>query len=161
MPPGSSGHAARGTAAVYRNPFVDSVRGPPRPDRTDRAAREDEMDTTVWELVERLRDWLDEEAAPAAAGDVRLLRVLKIGEEYGEVAEALHGALGANPRKGASHTWEDVEKELCDVIVTSMVALATITEDGARLLDGRVRHLVQRVLPDEPASDGRRLITDG
>ncbi|MFC8920651.1 MazG-like family protein [Streptomyces sp. NPDC057116] len=109
------------------------------------------MDRSVWDGVERLREWLDAEAAPATAGDVRLLRVLKIGEEYGEVAEALHGALGANPRKGASHTWQDVEQELCDVIVTSMVALATINEDGARLLDERVRHLVRRALPDELA----------
>lgn len=30
------------------------------------------------------------------------VRVLKISQELGEVAEALHGALGANPRKGAS-----------------------------------------------------------
>ncbi|MBW8735645.1 MAG: hypothetical protein JF621_00415 [Streptomyces turgidiscabies] len=28
--------------------------------------------------------------------------MLRISQELGEVAEALHGALGANPRKGAS-----------------------------------------------------------
>ncbi|WP_327434777.1 MazG-like family protein [Streptomyces sp. NBC_01236] len=99
----------------------------------------------TWTRVGQLRKWLDEEAAPAAAGDVRLLRVLKIGEEYGEVAEALHGALGANPRKGASHTWADVEKELSDVIVTAMVALATISPDAEKLLDDRLQHLVERV----------------
>lgn len=102
----------------------------------------------AWRNVERLREWLDDEAAPASAGDTRLLRVLKIGEEYGEVAEALHGALGANPRKGAaSHTWQDVEKELSDVIVTAMVALATITPDAQKALDERLQHLVDRVLP--------------
>lgn len=106
------------------------------------------MDTSTWDRVEQLRRWLDEEATAAAAGDVRLLRVLKISEEVGEVAEALHGALGANPRKGASHTWEDVEKELSDVIVTAMVALATITPDAEKVLDARVQHLVHRVLPD-------------
>ncbi|MEU3690670.1 MazG-like family protein [Streptomyces narbonensis] len=42
---------------------------------------------------------------------MRLLRVLKIGEAYGEAVEALTGALGANPRKGASHDWSHVEKE--------------------------------------------------
>ncbi|MCM2392909.1 MazG-like family protein [Streptomyces albipurpureus] len=102
---------------------------------------------TTWARVELLKDWLDREAVVAEAGDVKLLRVLKIGEEYGEVAQALHGALGANPRKGFSHTWQDVEKELCDVIVTSMVALATITPDGEKLLDDRLRHLVARSLP--------------
>lgn len=103
------------------------------------------MDGTAWDGVERLRDWLDAEASPAAAGDVKLLRVLKIGEEFGEVAEAVHGALGANPRKGASHTWDDVHKELCDVIVTSMVALASCTPDAQKLLEERLRHLVDRV----------------
>ncbi|MEU6121941.1 MazG-like family protein [Streptomyces sp. NPDC047123] len=81
------------------------------------------MDQT-WGGVRKLRGWLDEKDQ-AAAGDVRLLRVLKIGEEFGEAAEAITGALGANPRKGNSHTWEDAAKELCDVIVTAQVALLT------------------------------------
>ncbi|MFG3351597.1 MazG-like family protein [Streptomyces sp. NPDC048001] len=98
----------------------------------------------VWDRVERLRRWLDAEAAPAASGDTRLLRVLKIGEEFGEVAEALHGALGANPRKGASHSWEDVERELCDVIVTAMVALHTLGPDAPAALRERLGHLVDR-----------------
>jgi NTP pyrophosphatase (non-canonical NTP hydrolase) len=97
--------------------------------------------------VQRLRDWLDSDAAPATDADVRLLRVLKIGEEFGEVAEAVHGAMGANPRKGASHTWDDVHKELADVIVTSMVALATLTPDAEKILDARLQHLIARVLP--------------
>ncbi|WP_199846036.1 MULTISPECIES: MazG-like family protein [Streptomyces] len=46
--------------------------------------------------------------------------MLKISQELGEVAEALHGALGANPRKGASHDWGDVPKGFADVIVTAM-----------------------------------------
>ena len=107
-----------------------------------------EMQDDNWTRVERLRTWLDDNADPATAGDVRLLRVLKIGEEFGEVAEALHGAMGSNPRKGASHTWEDVHKELADVIVTSMVALATLSPDAEKILDARLQHLVARVLPE-------------
>lgn len=38
------------------------------------------MDRTMWDGVEKLRGWLDAEDQ-AAAGDVRLLRVLKIAEE--------------------------------------------------------------------------------
>ncbi|HEY8987220.1 MAG TPA: MazG-like family protein [Streptomyces sp.] len=102
------------------------------------------MDDLAWERVRRLVGWLDEHAEPAAAGDVRLLRVLKIGEEFGEVAEALHGALGANPRKGASHTWDDVHQELCDVIVTAMVALSSCADDPQELLAGRLELLVER-----------------
>ncbi|MBW5483610.1 hypothetical protein [Streptomyces bambusae] len=44
---------------------------------------------------------------------------------------------------------EATETELCDVIVTSMVALATINPEGEKLLEERIRHLVQRVLPDD------------
>ncbi|MFJ4695182.1 MazG-like family protein [Streptomyces sp. NPDC088766] len=104
--------------------------------------------TDMWAQVQRLRGWLDAEAPPAAAGDVRLLRILKISEELGEVAEAFHGATGANPRKGASHTWQDVNKELADVIVTAMVALATTADNPGKVLDERLDHLVDRVLGD-------------
>ncbi|MEU0991474.1 MazG-like family protein [Streptomyces sp. NPDC005953] len=115
-----------------------------------------------WDRVRRLKEWLDAEAVPTAAGDARLLRVLKIGEEYGEVAQALHGVLGANPRKGFSHTWQDVEKELCDVIVTGMVALATISPNSQELLAERLRHLVARALPDErEASEAGTLVPGG
>ncbi|WP_314617025.1 MazG-like family protein [Streptomyces stackebrandtii] len=105
------------------------------------------MDGTMWDGVQRLRGWLDAEGQ-AAAGDVRLLRVLKIGEELGEASEAVTGALGANPRKGASHGWSDVEKELSNVIVTAAVALATISPDPEKALDARVRALLERLCLD-------------
>ncbi|WP_349239311.1 MazG-like family protein [Streptomyces sp. CC224B] len=75
---------------------------------------------------------------------------MKISEELGEVAEAYHSATGANPRKGHSHTWEDVNKELADVIVTTVVALATTAADGdpGKLLADRLNHLVARALPE-------------
>ncbi|MEU5498020.1 MazG-like family protein [Streptomyces griseofuscus] len=106
------------------------------------------MGDRTWEQVGRLRQWLDDEAAEASPADVRLLRTLKIGEEFGEVAEALHGVMGANPRKGRSHDWNDVQKELADVIVTAMVALDTIAPDGRHVLEERLDHLVARVLPE-------------
>ncbi|MDQ1019006.1 MazG-like family protein [Streptomyces afghaniensis] len=106
------------------------------------------MQDGLWAQVERLRDWLDEEAPPAEAGDVRLLRILKISEELGEVAEAYHGATGANPRKGASHTFDDVNKELADVIVTAMVALATTADKPGQLLAEHLDGLVRRVMPE-------------
>ncbi|MFF9510603.1 MazG-like family protein [Streptomyces sp. NPDC014724] len=102
------------------------------------------MDRTMWDGVEKLRGWLDAEDQ-AAAGDVRLLRVLKIAEEVGEVSEAVTGALGANPRKGDSHGWSDVEKELSDVIVTAAVALATISPDPEKALAERVQGLLARL----------------
>ncbi|MEV4915453.1 MazG-like family protein [Streptomyces tirandamycinicus] len=103
------------------------------------------MDASTWETVERLRDWLDAES-PVSPDEARLLRVLKIGEEFGEVAEALHGARAANPRKGADHTWQDVQKELCDVAVTTLVALATLTPDAQKVFEERLRQIADRSL---------------
>lgn len=109
------------------------------------------MHDDTWETVGRLVGWLDEETgvSPELA---RVLRVLKISEEAGEVAEAVHGATGANPRKGRSHTWEDVQSELCDVIVTSMVALRTLTPDAAEVFARRLGHVAGRSLG--PRGDG-------
>lgn len=57
------------------------------------------------------------------------LRILKLQEEAGEVAEARINQLAQNPRKGKWATENDVAMELCDVMVTAAVALTTITGD--------------------------------
>ena len=84
------------------------------------------MDQSAWETVDRLVSWLDR-GSELPAETKTLLQILKITEEAGEVAEALIGVTGQNPRKGFSHTWRDVENELCDVIITAMVALTRVT----------------------------------
>lgn len=104
------------------------------------------MQDTDWMTIKRLVDWLDDES-PVSPEMARLLRVLKITEEAGEVAEAVHGAMGSNPRKGASHTWDDVQNELVDVILTGMVALVTITPDAPKIFAERIDHIAQRSLP--------------
>ncbi|MEU4850079.1 MazG-like family protein [Streptomyces gilvosporeus] len=87
--------------------------------------------------------WLDQENA-LPPEQMRLLRILKLSEEAGEVAQAVIGAIGQNPRKGRSHTWDDVQSELCDVIVTAMVALRTLTPDARRVFEGHVERVVGR-----------------
>jgi NTP pyrophosphatase (non-canonical NTP hydrolase) len=91
------------------------------------------MDESAWETVERLVAWLDR-GSELPAETKTLLQILKITEEAGEVAEALIGVTGQNPRKGYSHSWQDVEHELCDVIVTAMVALTRVNPAAARTL---------------------------
>ncbi|MEY7979874.1 MazG-like family protein [Streptomyces pilosus] len=93
--------------------------------------------TDLWEAVEDLCGWLDAHR-PADGPDHLLLRILKLSEEVGEVAQAVIGATGQNPRKGTTHTWEDVRSELCDVAVTALVALRTLTPDAREVL---TRHL--------------------
>ncbi|WP_329458151.1 MazG-like family protein [Streptomyces sp. NBC_01497] len=96
-----------------------------------------------WAAVERLHGWLDARGTLPAEQE-RLLRLLKLTEETGEVAAAVIGATGQNPRKGFTHSWQDVEAELCDVIVTAMVALRTLTPDAARVFAGHLRRVDER-----------------
>ncbi|MEU6610142.1 MazG-like family protein [Streptomyces shenzhenensis] len=103
------------------------------------------MDKNQWETIGALVEWLDKES-PVTGEMAKTMRVLKIGEEFGEVAEALHGAMRANPRKGSSHTWDDVHKELCDVAITSLIALASLTPDAQELFDERLQHIGERSL---------------
>lgn len=84
-----------------------------------------------WDAIEYLAEWLDDNEPTVLTEQERiLLRVLKVSEETGEASQAVIGAMGQNPRKGYTHEWEDVSDELCDVIVTAMVALVSI--DGRR-----------------------------
>ncbi|CAM5400945.1 MazG-like family protein [Streptomyces fumanus] len=99
----------------------------------------------TWDTVARLVAWLDDKSA-APAGTAPLLRVLKIVEEAGEVAEAVHGVYGANPRKGNSHTWDDVRAEICDVILTGMVALRTLTPHADKTFAEHVGRVAGRSL---------------
>ncbi|MFI0718440.1 MazG-like family protein [Streptomyces sp. NPDC021224] len=103
------------------------------------------MNDDIWATVGRLVRWLDENdnATPDTA---LLLRLLKLQEEAGEVAQAAIGATGGNPRKGHSHTWEDVQTELCDVMLTAMVALTTLTPDAADVFAARVSAVADRSL---------------
>ncbi|MYS72317.1 hypothetical protein GTY88_18095 [Streptomyces sp. SID5926] len=83
--------------------------------------------------------WLEADR-PVGGREGLLLRMLKLSEEVGEVAEAVIGATGQNPRKGVTHTWDDVEAELCDVVITAMVALRTLTPEAREVFG---RHLAR------------------
>jgi hypothetical protein len=74
-------------------------------------------------------------------------RVAKVGEEGGEVIQALIGAMGGNPRKGLTHSLADVEKELLDVAMTALGAVEHIrSHDGQslRLLELHITAIAQR-----------------
>lgn len=98
-----------------------------------------------WPTITALHAWLTEHS-PVPPEQQTLLRMLKLSEEVGEVAQAVIGATGQNPRKGVSHSWQDVESELCDVIVTAMVALATLTPDAAHVFDAHLAKVAARSL---------------
>lgn len=54
----------------------------------------------------------------------RWRRCLKTAEEVGELTEALLGLVGENPRKGVTHEMAQVRKELFDVALAALGAVA-------------------------------------
>lgn len=75
----------------------------------------------MWEQVGKLC---------AYHGDVPAeVRLLKLTEEVGEVADAFIGMHGLNSRKGVCRTRDDLLDELADVIITAAVAMNGITGD--------------------------------
>ena len=102
------------------------------------------MDESAWAAVEKLVTWLDSNDQGEAVDRTVLLRIMKISEEAGEVAAAVIGVTGQNPRKGVTHTWDDVRSELCDVIITAMVALRTLGADAPEVLRAKLDEVVAR-----------------
>ncbi|OPG10314.1 hypothetical protein B1R27_02890 [Streptomyces sp. GKU 895] len=109
-----------------------------------------DQDPGIWSGIDDLWAWLDSHRPsdePSSDGQQSLLlRVLKLSEEVGEVAEAVIGAMNRNPRKGNSHTWEDVESELCDVVITALIALRTLTPDAREVFAGHLERVRERSL---------------
>jgi hypothetical protein len=101
------------------------------------------MDTDPWPVIDRLVAWLDE-GSTLPSETKTMLQILKITEEAGEVAEALIGVTGQNPRKGYSHSWQDVERELCDVIITAMVALTRVNPAARTLFTEHLAAVAER-----------------
>ncbi|SCG41213.1 MazG-like family protein [Micromonospora coxensis] len=86
------------------------------------------MDELIWDTVRASCGWLD---AANGTGQAELTcRILKLTEEAGEVAGAWIGLVGQNPRKGVTHTREEVAAELADVVFTALVAIESLGLDA-------------------------------
>jgi len=87
---------------------------------------------TEWNLFADVADitaWLDNSNPTGPHEDA--MRVLKLLEEAGEAAAALIGVQGQNPRKGKTHTQDDLLNELADVAITALCAMQHFTQDKA------------------------------
>lgn len=85
---------------------------------------------TDWNLFEDIRDitaWLDTSNPASPHEDA--MRVMKLMEESGEAAAAYVGLTGQNPRKGKTHTMDDLLSELADVAITALCAMQHFTQD--------------------------------
>jgi NTP pyrophosphatase (non-canonical NTP hydrolase) len=120
---------------------------------TDRAALPDPSAPSsaappdLWGSIDELWVWLESNRPAGDDAQSLLMRMLKLSEEVGEVAQAVIGATGRNPRKGVTHTWEDVEAELCDVVITALVALRTLTPDTREVFTRHLARVTERSQP--------------
>lgn len=98
-----------------------------------------------WATIRGLITWLDTENG---RGDEEVaLRILKLTEEAGEVAQAWIGFKGQNPRKRNGYTRPlpaDVADELCDVIVTAAVALGSVVDDPEAHFNAKLAKIAAR-----------------
>ena len=90
-----------------------------------------------------------------------LCRVLKVQEEAGELAQAVIGVLGQNPRKGFTHTWDHVVAEAIDTALSALVLAETVTRAHLEdTLDDRLEHHLDHLrsraadsgAPDDPTT---------
>lgn len=103
--------------------------------------------TTLGQQIAALSTWVDRANAHRDPEAQEWGRIGKIGEEFGEVIEAYIGLTGQNPRKGTTHTADDVLKELLDVAVTALGAWEHLTGNTGRVMaefDTFVDGLVKR-----------------
>jgi NTP pyrophosphatase (non-canonical NTP hydrolase) len=83
----------------------------------------------IFEDVEAITNWIDDSNAGMSGEADDGMRLLKLVEEAGEVAEAYIGMMGQNPRKGVTHDMHDVQLELADVAITALCAIQHFTKD--------------------------------
>ncbi|MCO8272833.1 MazG-like family protein [Actinoplanes sp. TRM 88003] len=119
----------------------------------------------------RIATQLDQRGNSDLAGlPETLCRALKVQEEAGEMAQAVIGVLGQNPRKGVTHTWDDVVAEAIDVVMSALVFAETVTREHleytlADRLAGRLEQLARRAAasgaPDLQPADNEPADDDG
>jgi hypothetical protein len=48
---------------------------------------------------------------------------------------------------GITHSWDDVQAELCDVVITALIALRTLTPDAREVFARHLDRVARRSLP--------------
>lgn len=105
------------------------------------------IDTANWNRVRKMtRDELEVEL-------LMLSRFIKIDEERGEVVQCIIGVTGQNPRKGRTHSLDDIREELLDQAIAALAAWEHITPsaDVMPSLNDKLDRIIQRAGIEPPA----------
>lgn len=97
---------------------------------------------TMHDNVRAFVDYLNE-SNPITPNELTL-RILKVGEEFGKVAQAWIGFSGQNPRKGVTHVRGDVIAELADTAFTALVAIESLGFNSRAVLEGKAEFVAER-----------------
>jgi NTP pyrophosphatase (non-canonical NTP hydrolase) len=76
-------------------------------------------------------------------------QLLWLQAEVGEAANALMGAMGANPRKGFTHTATDVAEELADVAMTALLGIMLCGKNPEEFLSAQALKIAERMKEHE------------
>ncbi len=116
------------------------------------------MNDDLLRAARRIKLQLDARASAAVIGlPPMLTQALKIQEESGELAEAVLGVLGENPRKGVTHTLDDCIDEAIDVALSALVFGYKVAPDRFdAVVSERLMYLAERA-----ARSGAPTVTDG
>ncbi|WP_411087815.1 hypothetical protein [Streptomyces sp. 061-3] len=96
----------------------------------DREAQDAFVDSLAW----------DEHTGKETIGRL----VLKLGQEHGAACQALIGMTAYNPRKGASHTMDDLVARLCAVVRAGAAALHRIDSAAEQTFAANLEHVYNR-----------------
>lgn len=123
---------------------------------TEKALEDQAMDAC--EQVAEISRWIDTSPANArrTPDEAFLLRAIKIFEEAGEMVQAIIGLTGQNPRKGVTHSLDDVLEEALDTALTALAfvesATGNRTESLPRLF-AKIEKVHLRMLAASPVDE--------
>jgi hypothetical protein len=106
------------------------------------------VDPGTWDMfadIAAINAWIERANGQSEHEDS--MRIMKIGEEYGEAVAAYIGMTGQNPRKGVTHSKADLLAELADVTVTALCAMQHFTgnaEVTRGFLAGKIASIINR-----------------
>lgn len=107
------------------------------------------MGIGIYRMAERTKNWLDEHNG--GGREETGMRILKVSAEAGEAADAWAGVTGQNPRKGITHTRQQVAEELADVALTALVAIVSLGYNPEEIM-AACEAKTEKVIQELPAT---------